>query len=250
MDNYDGIITKPEMEEVLYHAGFHKYIDKYLGKNGKWIYKYAGQAKNAATGVVNKAKTMLPGLQKQATGAVSTVKKKASSAMSTGSKTASAAKSQAQKRIRAMLPILSKKLNKAKKQARSQAAGVKLVAKSKTNKLKKQADGTMKNVSSAAKKVKDKNLYQRTKRKVGEATGKYKKNSGRRAGLESDPRYNTPYSRDLDLGGWRGYPSAKFNSYKDNYAQYLAKTRKTRSFVTSKRNSSAAKRARTNRKAK
>lgn len=46
MDKYDYVITKPEMEEVLYHAGFHKYIDKYLGKNGKWIYKYAGQVKN------------------------------------------------------------------------------------------------------------------------------------------------------------------------------------------------------------
>lgn len=156
MDKYDYVIAKPEMEEVLYHAGFHKYIDKYLGKNGKWIYKYAGQAKGAATGAINKAKTMLPGLQKQATGAVSTVKKKTSSAMSTGTKTASAVKSQAQKRISSMLPILSKKLNKAKKQARSQAAGVKLVARDKTKKLKKQADGTYSNVKKRLTKTKSK----------------------------------------------------------------------------------------------
>ena len=35
MDNYDGIITKPEIEEVLYHAGFHKYIDKYINFFGR-----------------------------------------------------------------------------------------------------------------------------------------------------------------------------------------------------------------------
>ena len=72
MDKYDYVINKPQMEEVLYHAGFHKYIDKYLGKNGKWIYKYASQAKSAATGAINKAKTMLPGLQKQATAFIPT----------------------------------------------------------------------------------------------------------------------------------------------------------------------------------
>lgn len=44
MDKYDYVITKPEMEEVLYHSGVHKYIDKYLGKNGKWIYKYKSKA--------------------------------------------------------------------------------------------------------------------------------------------------------------------------------------------------------------
>lgn len=275
-EEYDGIINKPEIEEVLYHAGFHKYIDKYLGKNGKWIYKYAGQAKSAATGAINKAKTMLPGLQNQATGAVTTAKKKVSSLASTGSKTASGVKKQAQNRISKMLPILSKKLNStkksasssanklkkqansayssAKKSASSQASKLKkradMIKVSQVNKLKKQADGTMKSVSSAAKKVKDKNLYQRTKRKVGEKTGKYQKNSGRRAGLESDPRYNTPYSRDLDVGGWRGYPSARFDSHKNNYAQQLAKTKKLRTFYTSKRNTSATRRAKANRKAK
>lgn len=130
MDKYDYVIVKPEMEEVLYHAGFHKYIDKYLGKNGKWIYKYAGQAKNAATGAINKAKTMLPGFQKQATGAVTTAKKKASSLASTGTKTARSVKKQAQSKINKMLPILSKKYNTAKKSASGTA-----------NKLKKQAKG-------------------------------------------------------------------------------------------------------------
>ena len=260
-EEYDGIVNKPEIEEVLYHAGFHKYIDKYLGKNGKWIYKYAGQAKSAATGAINKAKTMLPGLQSQATGAVTTAKKKVSSLASTGSKTASGVKKQAQNRISKMLPILSKKLNSAKKSASSSAnklkkqansaySSAKKSASSQASKLKKQADGTMKSVSSAAKKVKDKNLYQRTKRKVGEKTGKYQKNSGRRAGLESDPRYNTPYSRDLDVGGWRGYPSARFDSHKNNYAQQLAKTKKLRTFYTSKRNTSATRRAKANRRAK
>lgn len=187
MDKYDYVINKPEMEEVLYHAGFHKYIDKYLGKNGKWIYKYAGQAKSAATGAINKAKTMLPGLQKQATGAVSTVKKKTSSALSTGSKTASGVKKQAQKKISSMLPILSKKLNSAKKSASSSAS-----------KLKKQADGTMKNVSKTAKKIKDKNLYQRTKHNIGQSRGKYKSrlenyaSSMKGSSMKGDSRYKAP----------------------------------------------------------
>ena len=42
---YDYVITKPELEEALYHAGFHKYIDRYKGKNGKWVYVYR-KAKN------------------------------------------------------------------------------------------------------------------------------------------------------------------------------------------------------------
>lgn len=240
MDKYDYVIAKPEMEEVLYHAGFHKYIDKYLGKNGKWIYKYAGQAKNAVSGAVNKAKTMLPGLQKQATGAVSTARK----AVSTGARTASAAKKQAQKRINAMLPILSKKFNSAKKKARSQAAGVKLVARNKTKNVKtfskdttkkigrdikearrkiynnvtspirleaqyrarKLAEGTKKTV----KKVKDKNLYQRTKHAVGRATGKYKSKGETHASsivgskMKGDSRYTIPYSRSGSLRT-RGY---------------------------------------------
>ena len=272
MDKYDGIINKPEMEEVLYHAGFHKYIDKYLGKNGKWIYKYANQAKSAATGAINKAKTMLPGLQKQATGAVTTAKKKASSLVSTGSRTASSLKKQAKSRISSMLPILSKKyglakksasssVNKLKKHATSTYSSAKKSASSQASKLKKQADGTYSNVKKTvkktAKKVKDKNLYQRAKRKVGEKTGKYERDEGRWATtfegnnskMMGDSRYRTPYGRDADLG-FRGYPHAKMRSHMNNYAQQLAKTRKTRSFVTSKRNSSAAKRARKNRKAK
>lgn len=126
MDIYDGIMNKPNIEEVLYHAGFHKYIDKYLGKNGKWIYKYAGKA----NGLVNKAKTILPGLQSQAAGAVTTAKKKTSSIASTGSNTASSLKKQAKSRISKMLPILSKKYNAAKKSASGTA-----------NKLKKKTKG-------------------------------------------------------------------------------------------------------------
>ena len=194
MDNYDGIITKPEIEEVLYHAGFHKYIDKYLGKNGKWIYKYAGQAKNAATGLVNKAKTMLPGLQSQATGAVTTAKKKASSLTSTGAKTASGVKKQAQSRINKILPILSKKFNATKKSASSQAS-----------KLKKQADGTIKNVSSQIKKTKNRNLYQRNKRVVGQKLGIYKKaDRTKKSATSGDSRYTTPYKREGSLR-YRGY---------------------------------------------
>ena len=249
------------MEEVLYHAGFHKYIDKYLGKNGKWIYKYAGQAKSAATGAINKAKTMLPGLQSQATGAVTTAKKKASSLASTGAKTASNAKKQAQSRISKMLPILSKKLNSAKKSANSQASKIKkradMIKVSQVNKLKKQADGTMKSVSKTAKKVKDKNIYQRAKRKVGEKTGKYKRDDGymtttfegNHSKMMGDSRYSTPYSRDSDLG-FRGYPHAKMRSHTNNYAQHLAKTKKLRTFYANKRNTSAARRAKANRKAK
>ena len=40
MNEYDGVITKPEMEDLFIEHGLHKYIDKYLGKNGKWIYRY------------------------------------------------------------------------------------------------------------------------------------------------------------------------------------------------------------------
>lgn len=43
---YDGVITKPPLEEVIEHGWLqkaHKYIDKYL-KNGKWIYRYKSKA--------------------------------------------------------------------------------------------------------------------------------------------------------------------------------------------------------------
>lgn len=48
---YDGVITKPELnEDTLAHYGiakkFHKYIKKYIGKNGKWVYVYKRGAKN------------------------------------------------------------------------------------------------------------------------------------------------------------------------------------------------------------
>ena len=40
---YDGIVTKPPMDEVIEHGigeKFHKYIEKHKNKFGKWIYKY------------------------------------------------------------------------------------------------------------------------------------------------------------------------------------------------------------------
>lgn len=199
MDKYDYVIAKPEMEEVLYHAGFHKYIDKYLGKNGKWIYKYAGQAKNAATGAINKTKTMLPGLQKQATGAVSTARKAVSTAASSGARTASSVKKQAQKRINAMLPILSKKFNSAKKKVRSQAAGVKLVARDKTKKLKKQADGTYSNVKKRLTKNKTK-TQDPTKKSVAKY---YSKNNGPFPSDWNDLRFKG-YSNSMTNAGERG----------------------------------------------
>lgn len=243
-NEYDYVITKPELEEVLYHAGFHKYIDKYLGKNGKWIYKYAGQAKSAANGLVSKAKAAIPGLQKQANGTITNVKKRTSSMLSSGSKAASGVATQARKRVNAMLPALLKKANSAKKKARSQAAGVKLVARDKTKKLKKQADGTFSDVKKSVKNLKNKNLYQRTKRKVGEATGKYKRDHAssfrsKQSGLSDDSRYSIPYSRVGSLKT-RGYVDSRF---KENYAMQLAKERK-------ERNSAAAKRAKKNRRAK
>lgn len=94
MDKYDGIINKPDIEEVLYHAGFHKYIDKYMGKNGKWIYKYAKSIKNAINGGINKAKTIGPDIQKQTNSLVKTGKSKYS---------------QARSRVMSMLPILRKR---------------------------------------------------------------------------------------------------------------------------------------------
>ena len=56
-DDYDGIINKPEMEEVLYHAGLHKYIDKYLGKNGKWVYVYNNTKKNVNNAMTTAKRT-------------------------------------------------------------------------------------------------------------------------------------------------------------------------------------------------
>ena len=117
--DYDGIITKPSMEEVLYHGAFHKYLNKYMGKNGKWVYVYnqakgmANKAAGAANGAVSKAKTALPGLQKKAMSTAVSTRNKVGSAVSSGSKQASALKKKAQNRISTMLPILSKKLKKA-----------------------------------------------------------------------------------------------------------------------------------------
>ena len=156
---YDGIISKPPMEEVLYHGAFHKYLNKYMGKNGKWVYVYnqvkgaANKAAGAASGAVSKAKAALPGLQKQAMSTAVSTRNKVGSAVSSGSKQASTLKKQAKNKISKMLPILSKRLKK----AQHQATGVKLLARDKTKKLKKTAKGTFeqakKKGSEAAKKA-------------------------------------------------------------------------------------------------
>ena len=51
MEQYDYIITKPELnDETLAHflGGAHKYLKKYMGKNGKWVYVYNKAKKNLA----------------------------------------------------------------------------------------------------------------------------------------------------------------------------------------------------------
>jgi len=201
--DYDGIINKPSMEEVLYHGAFHKYLNKYMGKNGKWVYVY-NQAKNAASGAMNKAKAALPGLQKQAMSTAVSTRNKVGSAVSSGSKQASALKKKAQSKVSSMLPILSKKLNSAKKKARSQAAGVKLVARDKTKKLKKTAQGTYEQAKKTAKTAKNSNAYQRAKRKVGEKIGAYSKSTSKKSATKGDSRY-----RNTGNLSSRGYQSSK-----------------------------------------
>ena len=59
---YDYVTSKPELEEALYHAGFHKYIDRYMGKNGKWVYVYNKAKKNIADAAY-KTKNAIRGMQ-------------------------------------------------------------------------------------------------------------------------------------------------------------------------------------------
>lgn len=43
MEVYDYVVTKPELnDDTLAHflGGAHKYLNKYMGKNGKWVYVY------------------------------------------------------------------------------------------------------------------------------------------------------------------------------------------------------------------
>lgn len=43
MEMYDYVVTKPELnDDTLAHflGGAHKYLKKYMGKNGKWVYVY------------------------------------------------------------------------------------------------------------------------------------------------------------------------------------------------------------------
>lgn len=91
MDKYDYVIEKPDLEEeFIAHFGIprsvHKYIDKVMGKNGKWIYKYAKSAKNGINNGTNKVKTL---------------------------------QSETKNKIARMLPILSKRFNSLKKKTKS-----------------------------------------------------------------------------------------------------------------------------------
>lgn len=61
MEQYDYIITKPELnDETLAHflGGAHKYLKKYMGKNGKWVYVY-NKAKKGLNDAAYKAKNKL-----------------------------------------------------------------------------------------------------------------------------------------------------------------------------------------------
>ena len=49
MDKYDGIINKPEMEDLFIEHGLHKYIDKWKSASGKWVYKYIKKPKITAS---------------------------------------------------------------------------------------------------------------------------------------------------------------------------------------------------------
>lgn len=69
---YDYVTTKPELEEALYHASFHKYINRYMGKNGKWVYEYAKKAKNPYVAIDEVATNA----RKKVSGVVDSVKNK------------------------------------------------------------------------------------------------------------------------------------------------------------------------------
>lgn len=61
MEQYDYIITKPELnDETLAHflGGAHKYLKKYMGKNGKWVYVY-NKVKKGLNDAAYKAKNKL-----------------------------------------------------------------------------------------------------------------------------------------------------------------------------------------------
>ena len=212
-NEYDYIISKPDIEEVLYHGAFHKYLNKYMGKNGKWVYVYnkakgmANQAAGAASGMVNKAKAALPGLQKQAMSTAVSTRNKVGAAVSSGSKQASALKAQARKKVSAMLPILTKKINKAK----NQATGVKLLARDKTKGVRKQARSSYNTAKKAVTK-KAKGAYYRGKSKVQEQATKarQKKNKTQYVITDQGGRAvsNATLSKE-NLYGYKGYSTSR-----------------------------------------
>mgnify|MGYP007038181275 CR=1 FL=1 len=60
---YDYVINKPELnEDLMLEHGFveraHKYIKKYMGKSGKWVYVY-NKASGAAKGLANTINTQV-----------------------------------------------------------------------------------------------------------------------------------------------------------------------------------------------
>lgn len=58
MEVYDYVVTKPELnDDTLAHflGGAHKYLNKYMGKNGKWVYVY-NRGKSKAQEILAKQK--------------------------------------------------------------------------------------------------------------------------------------------------------------------------------------------------
>ena len=63
---YDGVNTKPPIEELYLEHGLadraHKYIEKYKNAKGKWVYKYY-RAKSKLQGAAAKARRSLHGYE-------------------------------------------------------------------------------------------------------------------------------------------------------------------------------------------
>jgi hypothetical protein len=81
---YDGVITKPELnEDMLAHYGIakktHKYIKKYIGKNGKWVYVYKRGAKNDLSRIKDFLNGFKPTTESYITNASTGEKRKATS---------------------------------------------------------------------------------------------------------------------------------------------------------------------------
>lgn len=193
MKTYDGVIEKPELnDETLAHFGLakavHKYIDKYMGKNGKWIYRYASTAKSAATGAINKAKTMLPGMQKKAT-----------SLVSKGTKIASSQYSQARKRMSSLLPGLYRKRT-------TVSNGVRKTVKRANQITRKTYSSARKNLNKTSKIVRNKThkYYQKTRQKLkygGSWSDRNKKSSIKKDKVDAMTGNYKNYMTRMQVGG-------------------------------------------------